>query len=396
MKRIIPICFLFIIYFFSFFTVYGQRDAIDYIIKNTSRANNNIKDFSSNINKVLKEGFYHKNDVVNFYGLTERFLGRRLSSDGLYYRDTDNLMHRNHGVRNFNSFFLDNDWVSDYCKKKSIPYLLCQVPERGMYGDELSKLIDCDCTTNYILKLKENVLSNGDLYCDVPKILKNEKFKSTDIFFKSDMHLTTLTEITELKEIVNLLKQKGIVFFESEKVLDFENPNLYEKTSRRFLGNLSSQYGKFYAGTDEFIYYLPKFETSMQRINKEGNSIKESGTFKTSMLNGLYEDKKNWKYFITDFLNWPEPYYEIHNNVTENGPNILVFIDSQSMRAVTYLSLMCSNITVLDPRYFNADNNYFDKIKNKSYDAVITFATFDLFRGLTYESEVYNKDGGGY
>ena len=66
------------------------------------------------------------------------------------------------------------------------------------------------------------------------------------------------------------------------------------------------------------------------------------------------------------------------------------------MRAVTYLSLMCSNVTVLDPRYFNEENNYFDKIKNKAYDAIITFATCDLWRGLTYESELLNKTNGGW
>lgn len=375
-------------------TLYTSRGGIKYIFENTRRANNNIQDFSPNINKVLKEGFWNKNAIINFYGLGERFLGRRASNDRIYYRDSSNIMHIDRGIHDFTSFYKDNAWLSNYCKEKNIPYLVVQVPEKGQYGDEYSKKMDKECTTNYIEKLRTDVFSNDDLYIDSFELFKKHNLEDKNIFFKSDFHCTTLAELTELEEIIKVLQSKGVNFYNSQNVLDFENSNLYEKTTRNFVGNLSNQYGKFYVGVDDFVFYIPKFETNMQRINKEGKVYK-SGDFRNSMLNGLLEDGKNWKYFVTDFLNWPEPYYEINNNLAEHAPSILVFIDSQSMRAVTYLSLMCNNVTVLDPRYFNEDNNYFDKIKNNVYDAVITFATCDLWRGLTYESELSSKTNGG-
>ncbi len=386
MKKIISLVFLSIIFLFSLMTFYNSRGDVKYIVENTSRANNNIQDFRENIDKVLKNGFWEKNTIVNFYGLAEKIMGRRISNDRQYYRDSSDIMHIDRGVHDFTSFYGDNDWLSNYCKEKNIPYVVVQVPEKGQYGDEYSKKMDKECTTNYIEKLRTDVFSNNDLYIDSFELFKNHNLEDKDIFFKSDFHCTTLAELTELKEIIKVLQSKGINFYQSQKVLDFDNADLYEKTTRQFIGNLSSQYGKWYAGTDNFVFYIPKFETNMQRINKDG-VVYKSGEFRNSMLNGLLEDNKNWKYFVIDYLDWPEPYYEIHNNLAENAPNILVFIDSQSMRAVTYLSLMCSNVTILDPRYFNEADNYFDKVKNKAYDAIITFATCDLWKGLTFKSK---------
>lgn len=394
MKKIVSLVFLSIIFLFSLMTFYTSRDGVKYIVKNTSRANNNIQDFRENIDKVLKNEFWEKNTIVNFYGLAEKFMGRRASNDRIYYRDSSNIMHIDRGIHDFTSFYKDNAWLSNYCREKNIPYLVVQVPEKGQYGDEYSQKVDKECTTGYIEKLRAEIYSNNDLYIDSFELFKNHNLVDKDIFFKTDFHCTTLAELTELEEIIKVLQSKGVNFYNSQNVLDFENSNLYEKTTRRFIGNLSSQYGEWYAGTDDFVYYLPKYETDMQRINKDG-VVYKSGEFRNSMLNGLLEDNKNWKYFVIDYLDWPEPYYEIYNNLAEKGPNILVFIDSQSMRAVTYLSLMCGNVTVLDPRYFNAENNYFDKIKNKAYDAIITFATCDLWRGLTYESELSGKTNGG-
>lgn len=394
MKKNISVVFLAIVFLFSLMTLYTSRSSVKYIVENTSKVNNNIQDFSPNINKVLKEGFWRKNEIINFYGLGERLLGRRASNDRIYYRDSSNIMHIDRGMHDFSSFYKDNDWLSNYCKEKNIPYLVVQVPEKGQYGDEYSKKVDKKCTTDYIERLKTNVLSNKDIYIDSFELFKKHNLVDKDIFFKTDFHCTTLAELTEVTEIVKQLQTRGLTFYRPETVLDFDNTENYEKFNRKFIGNLSSQYGRFYAGTDSFVYYVPKYETDMQRINKDG-VVYKSGKFSDSMLNGLYADSKNWKYFVTDFLNWPEPYYEINNNLAEHAPNILVFIDSQSMRAVTYLSLMCNNVTVLDPRYFNEDNNYFDKIKNNVYDAVITFATCDLWRGLTYESELSSKTNGG-
>ncbi len=394
MKRIISLVFLSIVFVFSLMTLYTSRESIKYIVKNTSAANNNVQDFSSNINKVLKNYFWHKNVIINFYGLSERLLGKRASNDRRYYRDSSNIMHIDRGVHDFGSFYKDVNWLSEYCKEKRIPLVINQVPEKGIFGDTYSKLVDSECTTNYIGRLKEIAISNNNIYVNAFDLPGNNNLLDTDIFFKTDFHCTTLAELTELSEIVNQLQFCGVKFYKPEIVLDFDNSENYENFTRKFIGNLSSQYGKFYAGTDSFVYYVPKYETDMQRINKWG-VVYKSGKFTDSMLNGLSVDSKNWKYYVTDYLNWPEPYLEIYNNLAENAPNILVFIDSQSMRTVTYLSLMCSNVTVLDPRYFNENNNYFDKIKDKAYDAVIVFATCDLYRGLTYESELPNKTTGG-
>lgn len=383
-KKSVVIWFIVILFGFSVSNFFVNRNSIKYIIENTSRANNNIQDFRENIDKVLKNGFWKKNDIVNFYGLTEKIMGRRISNDKKYYRDSSNVMHIDRGIHNFDSFFKDINWLSEYCNAKKIPLVINQVPEKGIYGDKYSKVVDGECTTNYIDQLKEITFSNNNIYIDAFDISGKNNLSDTDIFFKTDFHCTTLAELTELKEIINQLQLSGIKFYKPEQVMDFDNSENYEQFTRKFIGNLSSQYGKSYAGTDDFIYYVPKYETNMQRINKDG-VVYKSGKFTDSMLNGLYADSKNWKYFITDYLNWPEPYYEIHNNLAKDGPNILVFIDSQSMRAVTYLSLMCKSVTVLDPRYFNEDNNYFDKIKNNSFDAVVTFATCDLWRGLCYE-----------
>ena len=69
-------------------------------------------------------------------------MGRRISNDRKYYRDSSNIMHIDRGIQNFENFYEDNNWLSAYCKSKNISYLVSQVPEKGQYGDKFSKNID--------------------------------------------------------------------------------------------------------------------------------------------------------------------------------------------------------------------------------------------------------------
>ncbi len=182
-----------------------------------------------------------------------------------------------------------------------------------------------------------------------------------------------------LQEIINCLESQTELRFENRDIVF--NKDLYTVEEYPFLGNLGSNTGQFYSGTDSFRYYLPTYKTNLT-LNNPCRPLVKEGTFEEVCLNRSKRDYNTTArtYRVVDYLQWPSPYYSITNNEID-GKNLLVIGDSMSMRTVAYLSLLCHSVTILDPRYFN-ETDYLKSVLNYDFDAVVLFATANLRTGI--------------
>ena len=210
--------------------------------------------------------------------------------------------------------------------------------------------------------------------------------------FKTDIHLETEGEYETARLLAEKLSSMGIEIAEREVIFDKSN---YTVASFPFAGNLVKSSGSTYTwGKDSFELWYPVFETDFTVVNPERNRIRE-GSFAESIMNGYdapvsLADNPN-PYWVTNYLQYPSPFYTIENNKLENGCRLLFIIDSYAMRTVSFLSLGAKHITVIDPRGEGSGRSdgkggaeyLANAIEAGEYDAVIIAAGgWDFYKSI--------------
>lgn len=332
-----------------------------------------------NLETATTENLWMKNTFIEISGGVRKILNLHLTDDRKFFKDSDGLIHLSQAASSYEGLLENTAYLAEQLEKRDTPFLLCQLAERGgAQGDQYSCLFD-EGSTNYIEPLHDVANKFNALYLDYSKMLQKAGFSKNEIFFKTDIHYTTEAELLMLQEIINCLESKTKLRFENKDIVFNEDQYVIEEYP--FLGNLGSNTGQFYSGTDTFRYYLPTYKTNLTLNNPSKSLIKE-GTFEEVCLNRSKRDYNTTArtYRVIDYLQWPSPYYSITNNEI-GSKNILVIGDSMSMRTAAYLSLLCHSVTILDPRYFN-ETDYLKSVLNYDFDAVILFATANLRNGI--------------
>lgn len=332
----------------------------------------------SSFESLLKEKLAWKDSLIALSGAVEKLMGRHLVGEGEFFQDLDGLMHLKRRPQD-NSRIIDSAcYLEKVLSDREIPYMVCQTAERAAYGDRYSAQID-QSSLEYIDPLKQRLSETDAVYFDYKDSFDEAGYCSKDIFFKTDIHYTTKAEFFILSRIIDVLeKEVGLTFPNKSTVLDLDN---YSIENYPFWGNLCNSVGRIYAGTDMFQYYIPQFDTSMT-MNNPSASIQRNGSFEAVCLNGYRgRVQSNMRlYYVTDYLQYPSPYYRITNDLVEDN-DILVIGCSMSMRTTAYLTLLCRSVTVLDPRSFSGVD-YLEKALQDDYDAVILFPSANLLGGI--------------
>lgn len=389
MKKIIQLatCFLFIgiLFFLTVCTLWNARFALLETAKN-SFVNHNIK-WVESTDSVLKEYMWKKNELIALAGFFQKALGKHLVGDGEFYQDTEGIMHMNYDTVPYSDLLYDIEELNKKTKQKGIPLLLCQIAERNTYGDRYCAQMDGEAAF-YMEPLEALAAEKNIPLFRYGDIFKKNGYSEQDIFFKTDVHYTTKAEFSILRPLTAYLETFGLHFANKDIVLDLGQ---YEAVTHPFIGNLGRSVGKFYTGLDSFEHYIPKFETSLKLINPSASLVRE-GDFASVLINGSLNDPNAgiYTYWITDYMQYPSPYYTIENNLI-NENHILVIGDSMSMRTIAYLSLLCQNVTFLDPRSFGNTDYLTQELDQNQYDAVLVMPAFSLSGGIGgYNADISN------
>ena len=339
-----------------------------------------------------RDTFAFKKLFVDFYGLVQQALGKRVIGNFEFFKDDDDIVQYKDSDFDMSALPQGIAQMKWYSEKYDVPFVYIALPRRT---DSFSIADSFDFTFYGGLSedAKDLFADNGIDVIDVETYIAEdtEAPDKEQLFFKTDGHYTTVAEFYVARKLSEYLAQNyDIKFFDPETVWDIYN---YTVNSYPFLGGLSRSSGKYLLGVDNFQIYRPTFETNLTKVNPFISDVK-TGPFEYSLLNGYEENPHDlYTYWVTNFGFFTSPYYHFTNNLSaETDASLLIFCDSCFMRGFSYLSLASKKITVIDPRFFNGENYLCKTLAQEQFDAVIVVGTSeDFFRTVSSElSREYN------
>lgn len=338
---------------------------------------------SEAIERTYKSEFHMKDSFADLYGLSLNILNKKIVGNFEYVKDNSGFMHSIASAscsdEAAEQFLEDMIILRDELEQREIPMVYVQIPSRELegYSDYPSEVFGQ--TARVIERLIKKLDDSGIEILNIGEHCLNDEDSMNvgQFFFKTDIHLTTDAEMWVGKYVADYLNDNTACEI-NEDIFDV---NQYKKESHRFRGNLVKESGCFFSKDDVFDVYYPNYETSMV-LDNWLQGIKKEGEFADVLMNGGFRT-----YWVLNYLQWGSPYYKIINN-NQDRNNILMIMDSMCMRMVSYLSIDCHKVTVLDPRYFNGINLINLALENEVYDAVVVCHTSTLFGQSLFPEQV--------
>lgn len=209
--------------------------------------------------------------------------------------------------------------------------------------------------------------SHGFETLNLHEKLHEQNLDHYSLFYRTDHHWNADAGLWASKEVANRFFEKGYnvtpATFSKENYDDIMIENL-------FLGSQGKQVGIYYAGVDDFKYYVPAFDTDYFISYKDEVQIVRNGTFEKTLFD---EEKLAKDYFngfnYSSFLGGDFELTKIRNNLKEDGPKVLMIKDSFTNVFASYFAAECSELHLIDPRYYK--NSVSEYIRENNFDAVI-------------------------
>lgn len=339
------------------------------------------KDFFNTAEKIYKTKFPARTDWINLYGITQGALHNNIIGNLEFVRDDDGIMNQIR-IENTDSTGLSKRilQIVDVAHLNNSAALYVQMPKRTEVGVPLAlRKLDEDYEDLEQIMRAENVpcLTETDI-----ANASGMPFLWSDFYFKTDIHPTSEAEMWMASLLSQRLSESfGITVQNSQRYATLEG---FEVVYHPFLGNFANSVGIYYAGVDSFNDYLPQEETSFSLTDATtGETV--SGSFQDAVMQNMKESstKDSFNpYWITNYLRYGSPSYTIQNNTIEQGAKLLFVCDSLCYRTISYLSLGCETITVIDPRFFRSETDYLGQaFDGFQYDAVIVLHGTSMFEG---------------
>lgn len=329
---------------------------------------------------TFRESIYQRKAYIDLYGIALKTTNQKIIGDFEFVKDDHNIIQRFATQTDITGFTEDMMLLQEVAKKQNIPLVYLQIPDKTKY---------------LFLAQSEKYAFNGQLSQKVGQIMEEKGVECIDyeeemerdplaptfdkFFLKTDVHCSTYAEFWMAKRLVEHLSENyNLKFYNMEQIFDL---NQYTVNSYPFVGNTARSAGRFFAGSDVFEIYVPRFNTNIT-IKNPPEEEERSGNFEEVILNG-YEQRENidrYTYWITNYGNYPSPFYKyINMKASEKAPRLLIISDSIFMRGFSYLSLACREITILDPRYFKENNYLVGLLAVEQYDGIIVVGSSENF-----------------
>ena len=336
---LIVVCGIFIVHFPAYKSAFVTKYQ-NVSISDISKINSSMDDV---LKQSLKSEF--KRITSNVMGAFYKTTYTKIIGDFEYYWDGTRLYFCEKSINDIGLFSKEMLQLKNEAERYGSKLLYIQAPdfiadnESNAYlrqeisvSDEMDKLLGF---------FRENEIS----FLDMRQYVKTDENKiergiPEEYRFKTDTHLTTVTEWWVLSQLVDYM---GL----DPTLLDWD---LYDVVQNDFLGNQGRAVGEYLVSPDKFTRLYPDFPTSFKKTNVYTKET-ETGEFKETVMNGYPRAGDCYNYWVTDYFDYGQACITYDNLANENGKNVLFICDSIGYRTASYLSLFVDSITVLDPRF---------------------------------------------
>ena len=320
---------------------------------------------SEKIEQNLKSNFPFLEHFRNLRGLFMSATNKSIIGDNEFFKDNNGIVRivaKKQDKKNEN-FIPSMKSLSEIAEQKKIPLLYINFPDAAS-GNQYPFKVAGQQDNSLLNKIKDYGFTTIS-----PKL--NSKKEQKDFFLTTDFHFSTKAEFEVGKEIANKLKkQLNLKESEIQRIFNLKN---YDVESVKFWGNTIRSIGEYFVPPDSFDFYLPKFPTYLTEI-VPSLGICKTGDFKEVCLNNFEASIKNYSpynYWVTNYGNYPQEYYEIKNDLNKDGPVVLFICDSTLMRTFSYFSLLVGKTIVFDPRVDPNSNTLNIILNSQKINAII-------------------------
>jgi hypothetical protein len=176
----------------------------------------------------------------------------------------------------------------------------------------------------------------------------------SDLFYRTDHHWNIEGGFFAFQTIAETLRTDyGLALDKS-----FEDAAQYnwDTLENFFLGSQGKRVGTLFAGTDDFTVMTPKFETSFtfsipSREETREGTMEETILFPERIAQKDYYNANPYIYYAGGDYD----YVTITNHLNPDGIKLLVVRDSMTCALTPFLALDCSELTLIDTRYYTGD-----------------------------------------
>jgi hypothetical protein len=334
--------------------------------------------FPDTFDAFANEDVFSKMNLIETYGFLQKLMLKNEQNNFEVIRDTDGKLHYANFADGPNDVKEIVNAVSALNRalfSTGSKLTVLMPPDKVLQGvttfDEALPYSYHNETADRFL---EAMLLRGIKAIDFRDSILDSGIPSQDIFFDTDHHWTIESNFWAFTHIVEQFNEIYDLDLDPEGFYtDPENYNFitYEKS---YLGSMGRKTGVIYAGADDFTVIFPKFETKYRfDAFNPLYEVHSEGRFEDALIIGYpfniqnYEQSINTdKYFA--YLQGNQSIVTIKNEFSD-GPRVLIIKDSMSVPMTAFLSTVCSEVVLIDPRFY--EENIIEYAVEGGFDHVL-------------------------
>lgn len=293
---------------------------------------------------------------IELYGGIQRLFGRRMIEDAdenyTVYKLTDGSLTflNDEPAENLTQHAQALLEFRDTLAARDIPLLYVQAPQKiGGEGAPALPPGVTDCGNADADAFLAALTQGGGDVLDLRQTLREDGALWTSYFFATDHHWKPETGLLCTNALAQYLNEHYGLTLDLSRT----DPAQYTAVTREnsFLGSQGKRVGSLYAGMDDFTVLTPDFETDFTYTIY---TSERTGSFEQCLLfpERLVEEDPYQANPYTFYSGGDYAFSRIINHRNPDGPRIMILRDSFSCVLTPFLAMHCSDLAIVDLRYF--------------------------------------------
>ncbi len=323
------------------------------------------KETLNEINNQVTDDFVFKFEFIEIYGYIQRLLGKNEESNFEVIKDTDGGLHYSYfanGPKDVTFLAERVIQLHQDLNESGVEVVALMPPDKYIRGyTRLAKGLPYSYANETADNYLDEVRKEGVRTIDFRESLLNSGIPPGDLFFKTDHHWQIETAFWAYTELIHNMKEMFSIDLDPTSYYTDKSNFNFLTYKNSYLGSMGRKTGTLYTGVDDFTLIYPKFKTDFS-FHSENSlmSIDTEGRFEDALVIGYPFNVSNPQFSIEadkyfSYVYGNQAYVHIKNNNNRTGPKVLFIKDSMSVPLAAFLSLTCSDVYLVDPRYYEKD-----------------------------------------
>ncbi|MDO5291392.1 MAG: DHHW family protein [bacterium] len=371
--------------------VFNMRNSYDDVKQSVSsdlKEGKSMDKLFQDVDAVINENLVGKYPAIEMYGYVQRLLNKDEENNFEVIKDKNGALHMTYFGTEAKDMSEMADRVEQFKQSltnKETQVIYVSTPDKVIEGvTEFNTGLPYDYANETADNLLKELEERDIATIDYREAILDSGISYSDLFFKTDHHWTIQTAFWAYTYLTDQLTENfGMQVENKSFYTDLNNYNVITYPNS-FIGSLGRKTGIYFSGVDDFSLIYPKFFTDYTfTATLRNTELTTSGMFNEALLNLSSIRYNEDKYSVladrySSYLYGTQGIVHIQNNTAKNGPKVLLIKDSYMVPVAAFLSTICSDVYLVDPRYYEGSiTDYANSIPDLDY-ALISFYPQDL------------------